>query len=152
MNLQETPVEKKWHPTHFVYVEKIGPFQQTAQAAWQHLHTLTEDLGQQCAIRGAMALYKIQPEMVYRAGMIVDQKPAKLKEGLRYVEFAGGNYACFILTGSYAQLPEACGRVFEIVAKTSLPVRDDFFIEHYVNNPKTTATEDLITEILIPTK
>jgi DNA gyrase inhibitor GyrI len=48
------------------------------------------------------------------------------------------------------QLPEACGKVFEIVQKTKLPVRDGFFLENYVNNPDNTPEDALVTEILIP--
>jgi DNA gyrase inhibitor GyrI len=70
---------------------------------------------------------------------------------LRYEEFAGGKYSRFVLRGPYSNLPMACGRVFEIVEKTKLQRRDDFCIEHYANDPKTTPEDQLITEILIPT-
>ena len=45
-------------------------------------------------------------------------------------------------------LPEACGRVFLIVAEKKIPQRDDFCIENYVNDPRTTPEDQLITEIL----
>ena len=32
-----------------------------------------------------------------------------------------------------------------------LPLRDDYFIENYVNDPRTTPEAELITEILVPT-
>ena len=54
-----------------------------------------------------------------------------------------------MLTGSYAQLPEASGRVFEIVAEKKIPVRDDYNIENYLNDPRTTPEDQLITEILM---
>lgn len=71
--------------------------------------------------------------------------------GFKYEKIAGGKYARFVLTGSYANLPEACGKVFSIVEKTKLPQRADYYIENYVNDPKTTPEDKLITEILIPT-
>lgn len=124
----------------------------TAQAAWQELNAKREAITAESKPRRFSSLYKTHPEMVYRAGVFVEQKPKNVPAGLTYSHFEGGDYLCFTLKGSYAQLPEACGRVFEIVKTKNLPVRDDFFIENYVNDPKVTAEEDLITEILIPTK
>jgi effector-binding domain-containing protein len=55
------------------------------------------------------------------------------------------------LTGPYPQLGAATGRVFQIVDERKIPMRDDYCIENYVNDPRTTPEERLITEILIPT-
>ncbi len=38
MNLTEDPELVTWPATHYVFIEKIGPFQKTAQQAWQELH------------------------------------------------------------------------------------------------------------------
>lgn len=137
---------------HYVFIEKKGPFMETAPAAWQELHKHLENFKKNNKVKTALSLYKIQPEMIYRAGVAFESKPTDLPAGFQYVHFKGGKYSRFVLKGSYAQLPEACGKVFETVAKTALPVRDDFFIENYVNDPTTTAEQDLITEIMIPTK
>jgi DNA gyrase inhibitor GyrI len=152
LNLSETPELTHWPVTHYVYVEKIGPFQDTAQKAWQTLHRLLPEVSSQVQGGGFFSLYKIQPQMIYRAGVAVPEKPAQLPEGLSYLEFEGGKYSKFVLTGSYTNLPQACGRVFAIVHQTAIPVDDNFYIENYVNDPKTTPEEQLITEILIPTK
>lgn len=149
MNLSEIPSQVIWPSTHYVYVEKIGPFNETAQKAWQQLHG-AEKSG--LKIKSAMALYKIKPEMVYRAGFILESKPEQIPPGLQYENFAGGNYAKFTLVGSYSQLPSASGKVFERVNQQKIQQRDDFNIEHYANNPQSTAEAELITEILIPTK
>jgi hypothetical protein len=37
------------------------------------------------------------------------------------------------------------------VAEKKVALRDDFNIEHYVNDPRTTPEEQLATEILFPT-
>ena len=74
-----------------------------------------------------------------------------LPAGLRYSKFEGGKYSRFVLTGSYSNLPQASGRVFEIVSEKKLKLRGDYCIEHYANDPKTTPEEQLVTEILIPT-
>jgi effector-binding domain-containing protein len=47
-------------------------------------------------------------------------------------------------------LPEASGRAWSAIAAKKTPLRDDFAIEHYLNDPKETPPEQLITEILLP--
>lgn len=152
MNLTEKPDFINWPACHYVFIEKIGPFQNTAAKAWQELNQKREELLQNSKIQAMMSLYKINPTMIYRAGAQVESKPDKLPAGFSYEKFEGGKYARFVLTGSYAQLPEACGKVFEIVKQMNLKVREGFFIENYVNDPKTTPEDKLITEILVPTE
>ncbi len=152
MNLTESPDAIVWPATHYVYVEKIGPFQDTAAQAWRELHALQASLREHDEITGAMALYKLAPQKIYRAGFMLAQAANRAVMGLEYVRFAGGKYARFVLKGPYSDLPMACGRVFQIVAESKIPQRDDFCIEHYVNDPRTTPEEQLITEILIPTQ
>jgi DNA gyrase inhibitor GyrI len=87
---------------------------------------------------------------VYRAGVAVAEAPSNLPAGLQYEKLSGGKYSRFTLTGSYAQLPQACGRIFTLASEGRLPLRDDFNIENYVNDPRTTPEEQLITEIMLP--
>ncbi len=149
MNLTEKPEFIEWSETHYVFVEAIGPFMQNAQKAWQTAHSLVPALTQRNKITGYMSLYKVGPQ-VYRAGFALAAAPVDLPEGLHYEKFSGGRYARFVLTGSYAQLPQACGRAFAMVAEQKLAVRDGFNIENYVNNPSVTPEAELITEILFP--
>jgi len=150
MNLSEQPDIYNWPESHYVFVEKIGPFMQTAPAAWQEFHKLVGGLTTDKSFLSVASLYKVKPQNLYRAGVLLKTKPAEIPSGLKYEKFHGGKYSRFTLTGPYSQLPEACGRVFAIVEKTSLALRDDFFIENYVNDPKTTPEEKLITEIMVP--
>lgn len=152
MNLNEKPETIQWPVTHYVYVEKVGPFQDTAMAAWGEVHKNLEEISKHSKVLGTMSLYKVDPEMIYRAGAKVEAEPKTLPPGFKYVKFEGGKYARFTLKGSYAQLPEASGRVFSIIQNTKMPLRGDWFIENYANDPKTTPEQDLITEILVPIK
>ncbi|HTB95900.1 MAG TPA: GyrI-like domain-containing protein [Terracidiphilus sp.] len=150
MNLTSVPETTVWPVTQYVFVEKIGPFQQTAQAAWQEAHKLVPALAQQNKIVGYTSLYKTGPK-IYRAGFTLAGPPVNLPEGLRYEKFAGGKYSRFVLTGSYTQLGEASGKVWKTVEEKGIALRDDFAIENYVNDPRVTPEDQLITEILIPT-
>ena len=152
MPLNETP-EFIIRPTLlYVFVEKIGPFLETAKAAWEEFYPHLEEIRRETEIIEFAAHYKMQPEMRYRSGVAVATHPAQLPVGLKSEFREGGRYARFLLTGPYDQLVHACGRVFDLVRERNLDVRDDFYIEHYVNNPDTTPPDKLLTEILIPVK
>jgi len=149
LNLTEAPESAQWPQTHYVYVEKIGPFMQTAGQAWQTAHSLVPALSEHNKIVKYMSLYQRGPK-IYRAGFALAEAPGKLPDGLAYTHFAGGKYSKFVLVGPYSDLPPASGRVFEIVAEKNIAMRDDFCIEDYVTDPRTTPEEQTVTHILIP--
>jgi effector-binding domain-containing protein len=151
MNLTLEPKIVHWPETHYVYVEKIGPFQQNAPEAWRLAHTLAGALSEHNEITGYLSLYRMGPQ-IYRAGFAIAESPSKLPQGLEYFEFMGGKYSRFVLTGPYSQLGAATGRVMQLVDEMNIPVRDDFYIENYVNDPRQTPEAELITEILVPTE
>lgn len=149
MNLTETPEYITWPETHYVFVERVGPFMQTAPEAWGQAHGSLPALSQSGKIVGYLSMYKRGPQ-IYRAGFAFDKPPASLPEGMNYELFPGGPYARFTLTGPYSQLGEASGRTWQMAKEQGLALRDDFNIENYVNNPKDTLPEALVTEILFP--
>ena len=150
LKLTQEPETVTWPETHYAFIEKIGPFLNTAGQAWQNLHQLVPTISEHNQITGYASLYKVGPK-VYRAGVSLAAAPQNLPEGLQYEKFKGGKYSRFVLTGPYALLPEASGRVFAIVAQQKIELRDDYCIENYTNDPRTTPEEQLVTEILVPT-
>lgn len=149
MNLTETPVTVTWPETHYVFVEKVGPFMTNAPAAWNEAHALLPELIKNSKITGYMSLYKMEVQ-IYRAGFVVVEQPLHVPTGLLYQTFRGGSYARFVLTGPYSDLPQASGRVMQMIQEKGIALRDDFFIENYVNDPRLTQPEQLVTEILVP--
>jgi predicted transcriptional regulator YdeE len=149
MNLTEHPEEVTWPETHYVFVEKVGPFMENARAAWQKAHTFAPALCERNQITRYMSLYKMGPK-IYRAGFALTAAPVELPEGLAYEKFAGGKYLRFELTGPYSDLPAASGRAWGIVADKKVQLRDDFAIENYMNDPRVTPADQLKTEILVP--
>ena len=150
MNLNEHPESVTWPATHYAFVEKIGPFKDTAQQAWQEVRSFSREIATNNKITGAMSLYKMGPK-IYRAGYILAAPPVQLPEGILYESFAGGKYIRFVLNGSYSNLPEASGRVWAIAAEIKIQLRDDYAIENYLNDPDSTPEDKLVTEILVPT-
>lgn len=151
MKLTEEPEIVTWPETHYVFIEKIGPFMEVAPAAWNTAHPLVPAISEHNEITGYMTFYKRGPK-VYRAGFSLAAPPQKLPEALAYEKFSGGKYSRFVLTGRFSDLPAASGRVFEIVAEKGIRMRDDFCIEHYVTDPRTTPEDQNVIEILIPTE
>ncbi len=94
MNLTAEPVVVNWPESHYVFLEKIGPFMQTAPQAWRDLHGLEPAISAHNQITGAMSLYKIGPK-VYRAGYVLAGPPSKLPEGVSYDKFNGGKDSRF---------------------------------------------------------
>jgi effector-binding domain-containing protein len=150
MKLTEKPEVATWPETHYVFIEKIGPFQTSAPQAWQALHKLVPEISEPNKITGYMSLYKVGPK-IYRAGVSLAAEPKILPAGLTYEKFKGGKYSRFVLTGPFSDLPEASRRVFEIVSERKIQLRDDYCIENYVTDPRTTPEPELITQILVPT-
>ena len=151
MNLTETPETVQWPETHYVFVEKVGPFEQTAGQAWQDAHRAAPELRKNNQIVGYFSLYKGRPQ-IYRAGFALVSAPKDLPSEYSYERFAGGKYSRFVLVGPYSDLPEASGRVFQIVAEKGIRMRDGFCIENYTTDPNTTLPDQNVTEILIPTE
>jgi effector-binding domain-containing protein len=149
LNLTQEGEIVSWPATHYVFIEKTGPFQQTAPQTWQSLHALIPAISEHNTITGYMSLFRVGPG-VYRAGVALAAPPEGLPGELGYEHFQGGKYARFTLTGPYSNLPEACGRVFDMVAARRMAMRDDYAIENYLNDPRTTPEAELITQILIP--
>jgi DNA gyrase inhibitor GyrI len=150
MNLTQEPEVVNFPSTHYVFVEKIGPFMNTAPQAWNSAHTFVPELSKKNQITGYLSLYKMGPD-VYRAGFALATPPADLPEGLTYEKFDGGKYAQFVLTGPYSDLPAASRQAWHIVAEKKIPLRDEFAIENYMNDPRVTPENQLITHILVPT-
>jgi predicted transcriptional regulator YdeE len=151
MNLTEEPETITWPETHYVFVEKTGPFQTYAPAAWGEAHKLLPALLEHNKVTQYISLYEVGPQL-YRAGFAIDAPPVDLPAGLAYELFPGGKYSRFILTGPYTDLGAATSRVFEIVAEKGIEVREGFNIENYTSDPRVTPAEELKTEILVATK
>ena len=149
LNLTTTPVTVEWPETHYVFIEKVGPFQTNAPQAWSAMHPLVPEIAKNNQVTGYMSLYDMENE-VYRAGVSIAAEPKELPAGAEYEKFAGGKYAKFVLTGPFTQLGPATGRACELVLEQKLPVRRAFNIENYVDDPRVTPEDQLRTEILFP--
>ena len=150
LNLAHEPETVTFPASHYVFIERVGNIPANAPQAWHAAEKFAAVLSQQNQITGAAALYKPK-EGIYRAGFLLAAAPVNLPAELRYEKINGGRYARFTLTGPFDQLPEANGRAGIIVQEKKIALRDDFFIEHYLTDPRSTPAEQNVTAILFPT-
>src|SRR5277367_1493285 len=104
LQLTEVPEVVTWPETHYVFIEKAGPFQNTAPQAWQQMHQLVSKVLEQNKITGFMSLYKIAPQ-IYRAGVALAATPKDLPAGLAYEKFPGGKYSRLSSPGRFQIYP-----------------------------------------------
>jgi DNA gyrase inhibitor GyrI len=155
LNLSSEPQVVTLPASNLAYVEKIGPFSKTAPVAWKEFWAIASTHLDESEIAGAAGLSRIDETKsgdaayVYQAGALLKTAPSRVPNGLLARRLESGKYACFLLTGSYSQLPAAYPAAFSILEKAKLRIRDDFCIEKYLNSPDT-PEQELKTEILIP--
>jgi len=141
--------------THYVFLEKRGPFAEVAPPLWNDLMPLLPPLNQQ-QIReylGVSGIDKSKPgeeSMIYQAGVACGEKPEKLFNGLQHRAIKPGKYARFLLTGPYSQIWPAFDRIFQTLADKKVELRPEFCIENYLNDPRCTPEQQLQTELLVP--
>ena len=141
--------------THYVFLEKRGPFPEVAPPLWNELQPMIPQLPQEKVreFLGVSGIDKSRPgedAMIYQAGVSLADEPGKLPGGLQHRAIPKGNYAKFVLTGPYSDIWMAFDRVFKTLAEKKVELRPEFCIENYVNDPRTTPEDKLKTEILVP--
>jgi predicted transcriptional regulator YdeE len=150
MSLNRSLEIVRWAPTHYVFVERVGPFNETVPKSWAEFHALVAGIRDKNKIEKYFAEYKVGLKAVYRAGVSLAEAPVDLPAGVRYELVPGGKYCQFTYVGPYTGLPIASGEVWSHVREKEIAVRDDFALEHYTNDPQTTPETELVTKILIP--
>lgn len=141
--------------THYVFLEKRGPFAEVAPPLWNGLMPLLQRLDphQIREYLGLSGIDKSQPgedAMIYQAGVACAEEPVKLPDALQHRAIESGKYARFLLTGPYSQIWMAFDRIFKILAEKTVELRPEFCIENYLNDPRFTSEDKLQTELLVP--
>ena len=142
--------------THYVFLEKHGPFAEVAPPTWDELFPLLNTQLDQKKIISYLGLSTIdktklgEEAMIYEAGVGVSTAPEKPLKGLQYKKLRPGKYARFLLTGPYPQIWRAFNQIFKILAESKMELRPEFCIENYLNDPKITPEDQLKTELLVP--
>ena len=142
--------------THYLFLEKHGPFAEVAPPTWDEMFPLLYSQIDQQEIASFLGLSGIdktrngEEAMIYEAGVGVNSAPEKTLKGLQYKKIEEGKYARFLLTGPYSQIWIAFNQIFKTLTEAKVELRPEFCIENYLNDPKVTPEDQLKTELLIP--
>jgi len=142
--------------THYVFLEKHGPFAEVAPPTWGEMFPLLASQVDQKRITEFLGLSGFdrrkrgEDAMVYQAGVAVSEPPSSQLKGLQYRKIEGGKYARFLLIGPYAHIWPAFDQIFKKLAERKVELREEYCIENYLNDPKVTPEDQLQTELLIP--
>lgn len=142
--------------THYIYLQKHGPFAEIAPPTWNEMFPLVFSQVEQSQITEFLGLSTIdktklgEEAMIYEAGVAVKAAPDKTLKGLQYKKIKSGKYARFLLTGPYSQVWIAFTQIFKQLAEDKVQLRPEFCIENYLNDPKETPEDKLLTELLVP--
>lgn len=142
--------------THYVFLEKHGPFAEVAPPTWDEMFPLiasqvdpkriTEFLGLSGVDRSKLG----EDSMIYQAGVAVSEPPSSPLKGLQYRTIEAGKYARFVLIGPYNHIWPAFDHIFKKLAENTVELREECCIENYLNDPKVTPEDQLQTELLLP--
>ena len=142
--------------THYVFLEKHGPFAEVAPPTWNEMFPLVYSQLEQGKFVEFLGLSGIdkskigEDAMIYQAGVALASEPEKPLKGLQYRKIKSGKYARFLLTGPYVQIWPAFDQMFKTLAENQVELRPEFCIENYLNDPRETPEDQLLTELLIP--
>ena len=142
--------------THYVFLEKRGPFAEVAPSTWDGMFPLVSKQIGENEIVEFLGLSGIdhsnmgEEGMIYQAGVALGHPPEGQLEQLQYRKIESGKYARFLLIGPYAHLAAAFDQVFKTLAENNVTLREEYCIENYLNDPKVTPEDQLQTELLIP--
>ena len=141
--------------THYVFLEQRGPFAEVAPPLWKELLPAVQSIKPQ-EVREYLGLSGIdksnpgEEAMIYQAGVGLAHVPNPLPGRLQQRPIKSGKYARFLITGPYVQIWIAFDQIFKILAAKQVPLRPEFCIENYLNDPQVTPENALQTELLVP--
>lgn len=141
--------------THYVFLEKRGPFAEVAPPLWNELASLLPKIDQKkireyLGVSGVDKSRAGEDSMIYQAGVGCTEKPDPLPDRLQHRAIKPGKYARFLLTGPYSQIWMAFDSIFKTLAEKNVELRPEFCVENYLNDPRVTPEDQLKTELLVP--
>ena len=141
--------------THFVFLERRGPFAEVAPPLWYELlpavqHIKPQEIREYLGLSGIDKNSPGEEAMIYQAGVALAQIPDELPGALHQRSIKSGTYARFLLTGPYTQIWMAFDHIFKILVEKKVNLRPEFCAENYLNDPRVTSEDELKTELLVP--
>ena len=137
-------------------VRHLGPYSEIAEA-FHRLGTIAAERGLYAHVDARMlALYHDDPESTPPAELrsdaaLVVRDGVELPAGLCEVTLPAGRYARASHRGAYSGLGDAWARLMGAwLPRSGFRVGAGLSYEVYVTDPRTTATEELVTDLCVP--
>lgn len=155
LNLSQEPqIIERPEVTILSHESKGGRFEEIATPVWEEfLKTLEngkQDLSQSEFL--GLSLVDQNENHYYKAAITVPQNVEINLPSLKREVLAQSKYAKFILKGSYDGVWPAFDFAFKKLNEMGIKLEDSPCLENYINDPRQTPEDELITEILIPIK
>jgi len=84
-------------------------------------------------------------------GLAAGPEPDLADDEVRWLDIAGGRYAVYRHVGTYTQIGAAFGRLYGLwLPQSGQTLRSAPALEIYINNPRATPPDRLVTELLLP--
>lgn len=144
-------------PAKMAYVEHVGPYQEVG-SAWEKL----------CAWAGPAGLFnektrfygvyyddpgQVAPEKLRSEALITVEKEVDSPAEVKFRDFQGGKYAVSAHLGPYEKLGESWMDFYEKwLPESGYEYAESPCMEQYLNDPKNTKPEHLVTLLLLPLK
>jgi AraC family transcriptional regulator len=150
------PEIRDMEPMPVIYVRRMGPYKDAAEAAWGTLCGYAFPKGLEGKDSRFIGVCYDDPDVTpedkirYEACITVDREVQPEGEiGVQTID--GGRYAVFLHEGPYEKLKDTYQAVYgQWVPGSGCKLREKPCFEVYLNSPDETPPEDLRTEICIP--
>lgn len=131
-------------------------FFEIAPIVWDQFLTIIDEASQDISKSEFLALsymdnnIKEEQACIYKVAITSPKESNLVFEELEQEKMKEQSYAKFILKGSYQGIWPAFEKIFKILSETDLILAESPCLENYLNDPKVTPEEELLTELLIP--
>ncbi|WP_432737516.1 AraC family transcriptional regulator [Maridesulfovibrio sp. FT414] len=144
-------------PEKMAYVEHVGPYTEVGKA-WEKLCDWAGPKGLFNEKTKFYGVYyddpgQVAPEDLRSEACITVEKEEDAPSDVKFRDFPGGRYAVTVHLGPYENLMESWTKFYmEWLPQSGMEHADSPCFEQYMNCPKSTKPEHLVTILLMPLK
>ena len=140
-----------------IYIRLTGDYKLNDYGGtWGRLYQYVMEQGLPMGEGSPLCIYHDDPKVTPAEKLRTDvcmimPGSASPKGDIGYKQVAAGRYAVFLYKGTYENLQAVYDTIYgKYLPEMECTLRDEPSAERYLNDPRNTAPEDLLTEIYIP--
>lgn len=155
LNITQEPEIIERAETSILFYEDTGSkFDEIAPPIWEKFLSILEEAKEDVSESEffGISFTDDNEKYFYRAAISIPQGKSISISKLKQEKLINQKYAKFLLKGSYDGVWPAFDFAYKKINEFNFELADAPCLENYLNDPRETAEEDLLTEILIPIK